>query len=1006
MSSSNPMPKILALLLLIGAIAVAVVLFQPSEIGPGPAVTDPPPAVAEDPAQQRPDVTPDPRPSDQGQRTAVTAAPEVDTDPVPATYRAALSGLTGRVVERDGTPVADLKLDLIGGGFDDLFVGTGSWFDGTGHDLAPLKGSTRTGDEGRFTFTGVDPTGMYGLSVDPAGARGTLRFIDSTPNSGETRDIGDVVLEPFVTFIGRVEDDNGSPVEGARVRATDLPAIALQFGVGDLRGDTAFVVPDLRSASGARALGLFRFPAGLADLIERLPIPTTTTLADGSFRLPGIPAGLISVVVDHPTFVTHVHPPTPSGATGGERSVGTIRIDHGEELIGHVVDGHGTPVVDAEVMAGPLLKVDDDSAMVRPIGRTDDRGRFSAPGFTDDEHMVAVRPAGLVDWTIIADVFPGMADAEIRVPAELTLAITARRADGGSIPRPTILVRPLSDGPGEMPTLNPPRPLPANTSYTEDGVAIVSGLTERAYSFLVQADGYANASFEVEVSDANRSANVELKPAHELAVTTLIKGGGEPIHFALIQAFSRENAAIRQMPLDAVRTSAAGQATLRGLADGTYQLRVQHPGFAATTTEVTVPCDPLTLEIGRGGVVVGRVHERGQPPGELRFVGIGHDHDMVVPKVSLTDADGAFRFEGITPGTNQVVVLKRFANRDLFGLTTDLFSMGEPEREVEVQIVEGEEARVDIDLSDKADEGPTANVRGRVLLNGRPAAQCQVNGVAIGEWRGRRSARTDENGQFDLGRVQIGEHGQYQITVNPAEASGGGNWDSGFYIERLQLAPDEYRELAIQIRSGSLRGVVYDATGQPVAGAQVLARTENYSGNLRYIADEDGNSRPADQPEPVSSQLTLTDRDGTFSFATLMAGTYVAGVEAKGFVDVLTPPVVVPFGGEPPALIIRLTPAIRVKGLVVFEPAVKPSHVWLQFQRQQTGTENAEWQGVNADSGSQRFETDDLVPGDYNVTVMTWDDGGNWKQYTSTTTIPEGGTNELRILAKPEDAGG
>jgi len=219
-------------------------------------------------------------------RAAETIAPPLAAPvevEMPVSYRKALSGVRGRLVEEDGKPVAGLEVELLElrpslmlGDFASVFAGTPPKFP----DLAVAK--AKSGEDGTFTLNGTHGQAPHGLGIDLGGARGTVRVIDRTLASGEVTDLGDLVLGAFVTFRGLICDEDGKPVAGARVRAAALPQIVFQPGVADL-GRAAGVMN--RGGMGAEVV---EFPAALRAWESKLPIPTTKSGDDGTFELKGV----------------------------------------------------------------------------------------------------------------------------------------------------------------------------------------------------------------------------------------------------------------------------------------------------------------------------------------------------------------------------------------------------------------------------------------------------------------------------------------------------------------------------------------------------------------------------------------------------------------------------------------------------------------------------------------------------------------------------------------------
>ncbi|MGH7150241.1 MAG: hypothetical protein ACREIU_06070, partial [Planctomycetota bacterium] len=323
----------------------------------------------------------EPAPAD---RTALGApappASAPSTSGPPSSYTRSLGRLLGRVLDWDGTPVRDLTVDGYVLDLVTLFPATSALFEEETLRPKILDASGRTDVEGRFVLEGLDPRMPHALLLGLGTARATARFLDHAPGPGETVDLGDIVLPPFATLLGKVVDEQERPVPGARVRVTDLPAIVVAMGAGDVRSGGAFYVEK----------NVFELPRWLDDIVERFPIPTTTTGPDGTFRLEGAPvAPNVTTVVDHPQFVTLTRDPV-STSEGGERDLGTLELEAGETLAGTVVDTADRPVAGAEILAGTKIPL-GPAAVMRPGGRSDAEGKFRVPAMAAAPAFVACR---------------------------------------------------------------------------------------------------------------------------------------------------------------------------------------------------------------------------------------------------------------------------------------------------------------------------------------------------------------------------------------------------------------------------------------------------------------------------------------------------------------------------------------------------------------------------------------------------------------------------------------
>jgi hypothetical protein len=879
--------------------------------------------------------------------------------------------LIGRLVEQDGAPVPGLEVELLAVTVDEVMSDYEALFgDVEPAAFAATKGTTRSDDEGRFRFEGIDPRGMCMLGVDLGGMRGTFRVVDHMPGRGETVDVGDVVLEPFVTLTGVVEDEDGAPVGGARVRAVvDLPALVFEFGLADLQGDGAFAwQDDDRFASG---FGVFRFPAWLTRLIDRFPTPTTTSAEDGSFTLAGVPAGLAHVVVNAQGLMTRVHGPVPTGKTGGTRDVGTITVEFGEELAGRVEEGGGTPVAGAQVLAGRKNTLTDEVCILRPAGTTGADGRFVMAGVPSDEHLVAVRRPGAVDWTVLDGATPGAADVVIRLDPTHSLTITAHDASGSVVPKPALALH-REEGPGEVPILEPPLPLAGRVVYTDDGAAFVEGLGAGAYAVLVRADGFAVAKARVDLRNGDVSEHVTLQRAHDLEVEVTAARDDRPVADATVSAMPADE----DTPIAwaRARTREDGGATLRGLPEGRFTVRVSHPAYAATSAEAGVPGRALEVALVKGGTLAGRVHEGGRPVGEPRMIAINpSDEDVMLPRLRVTDLDGNFTIDGLAPGAWNLMVMRRISAGK--GLERTMMKTGPfggfmPERMLDVVIADGEETHVDIDLLGASGEGPSGFVRGRVTLNGAPAVRCQVHAMADWDWDAAKQSMTDETGAFDLGAVPA--EALLKVTFTPEDVSAGDGYFGGlgFYTRTLRLTAGATESLVVHLRTGRLEGRVVRADdGKPVPMARVLVTSKGASEAEAITFTEDGTE--IEKPPPTrgfSQQSALADADGSFDFEPLPEDEYDIEVQADGFRSAKVEGVSVPYGGAPPDVVVRMHGAVPFRGRLELPMDAAGYHVWITAKAEET--QNHDIADYDDDTGEFKFEN--LSPGRYELQVQCW----------------------------------
>src|SRR5688572_15015899 len=316
---------------------------------------------------------------------APAGPPEPASVEMPASYRKALGGFTGRLLEPDNTPVVGLPVSAVEFDPSDFLLESAVLLDEAHAPPALESARTQTDADGRFVLALLEPRALHLLGIDLGGPRSNFRIIDRSPIPGELVELGDIVLEPFVTFVGRVVDPDGAPLPGARVRASNLPSLIFQFGIEEIRRGCGVMVEVLEQAKA------FEVPPVVWEFEKLLPIPTTYSDEEGNFRLPGVPMGLVTVVADKAGFKATTK--TQASGKAKERSVGELWMGEGYVVQGVVVDGTDTPVSGIEVMVGIRADaVPVPVALLQPAGRTRGDGSFSLAGLpVGKEAYVATR---------------------------------------------------------------------------------------------------------------------------------------------------------------------------------------------------------------------------------------------------------------------------------------------------------------------------------------------------------------------------------------------------------------------------------------------------------------------------------------------------------------------------------------------------------------------------------------------------------------------------------------
>jgi RNA polymerase sigma factor (sigma-70 family) len=621
-----------------------------------------------------------------------------------------------------------------------------------------LTWKASTNADGIATLRGVGAT-WAPLAVRATGFAPAAMMLSTT---GEGTERVALALANGAAISGRIVDEKGKPVGGARVVATSasepLPVIDPRRD-GVLAGrDGTFTIPSV-------AAGTWRITATHGEFAPQTSVPLTVdgehaktgidlvltgggvvrgvvkdkagnpvaaadvrvvargyvfwrmrrqtfTDASGAFAITGLERREVEVVAQHESGSSAI---VPADLVAKRTQELALVLDIGGAIEGTVVDTAGAPIGDAQVVAEPDWN-----------GGTADRAAWGVRGIQE----AVTDQAGTFR-------FPGLPDGTYRVRAA----------------RPGAPEAALSLSPG-----------------------VVTKPSAAPVKIVVRADG-------------KLAGKLALADGKVPALAFLALGDTHP------------------MPVSAKN----GAFELTGAA-GTHTLTISGPGFVQLRKEVTITegkaTDLGTVTLATGRSIAGRVLDANGAPVAKATVAAGAlltgggselyiKDESINAKDTETDDNGRFVLDGFPPAAITLV-----AGKDGIG------------RSATVRVPPStDSATLDLVLA------PTTGVAGKVTRDGAPLADTVVIATPVGASAQNFFVVTGPDGTFALDALAPGAY-----VVFPMLGSGG-NRPKDMYVRRVDVVLGKRAEVTIDTKpgTGSLAVSVKTDKGAPVAMAQVIA---------------------------------------------------------------------------------------------------------------------------------------------------------------------------------------
>ena len=513
-----------------------------------------------------------------------------------------------------------------------------------------------------------------------------------------------------------------------------------------------------------------------------------------------------------------------------------------------------------------------------------------------------------------------------------------------------------------------------------DGNYVVRDLPAGEYTLQATANGFDLASTEL---DLKRDAETTLELAPVSKTTVVVRDeAGEPIRQAAV--YAQRDGDQNEMPVFCGRTKNDGKTGVDQLGAGPVKIVANHPAYGWASADAELPIEEIAVVMRSPGTLRGTVTEDRAPPeyGKYMVVAVrmpGENGEGSIPRLVAPDPKGGFELTGLQPGSYHVMAMRSVRAIRSFGSIFQMAQMqmftggGGSAASTSAEIRSGGVADVALDISTVPApvDGPSAHVRGTVLVNGVPGAE-----MTVMTWSsGRRSAEVDESGRFDLGRVETG-HLSLELydTRDSGIAFNQSLWEKSFEIEE-----NKDLDVLIDLSTGSLSGRVIAADGSSGGRCEIELRgTPTRAG----VADVE-----------ASVQLdSASDDDGVFDFEHVPAGVY--NVSAKSHTGRAGRVGVQVVAGVPAGPIeLRLRRMYSVSGTVELKAfGEEVDWAWLELVPEDEASRGDD---LSASARDGEFKVRRVASGRYSVTVSAMiartgesgEEEHEWVEFTCDTVI-------------------
>jgi protocatechuate 3,4-dioxygenase beta subunit len=805
----------------------------------------------------------------------------------------ALAGsITGRVLDSSGKPAAGAKVQWTAYRSDDEIL-----LDLTAGTDPAILGETVADAEGRFRVALDKPGVSVALRVLPAGLP-SVRFTGPF-DSSEENSLFDIQVPSASGISGRVVDETGRPVAGAKVvvaaSESGFDGDSRYIGESRTGADGTFAVPD--APEGTRAV-LVRAPGFIpvtrvqieARSDEKISLQHGGTVRGAVLDVSGKPVAGVIVTAEEVAARTDAQGNyRVTGVSAGTHRLqalwkedfaarkDSVRVRKGEETeanlklrLGSAIAGTVVEEGTRKLVAGARVSAYASTGFggfarrrAERLARTDPRGRFRLPGLAPARYAVEAAREGYLSASVAGVNASGQSVPPANLALRKAASISGKVTDEKGQPVAGARVR-ITREMGMRRLLRGAASNPAalfggqGVLTVADGSFRLRGLEpERNLSVEAARTGYATArkpGVSVKAGDAIKDLALVVRRGLE-ARGKVVDAQGQPVAGAELRAIHREDGLMggarvqmRLMGMDRDKPDAVtgndGAFLLKGLEVGQYTLAIAREGFARKTVpslEVKATGEnvwpPVTLV--SGAPIAGLVRDSAGGPisgAQIFAIDVGSGGR---PQNGTSDAEGKFRLEGFTAERPILV------NVTAQGYAALQRNVTPPAADIALVLKSAGTVRGRVEDADT--KKPVTDF---TISRGGPRGGGGGIQIMIGRGGSDQSFQS-EDGSFELTEVPPGKWTVRGSAAGyrSAEASG------------VEVGEGEMKEGVVlsMKRGGGLAGRVIDPRGTPVANASVTWHpAESEGGPMGAAMARLGGG--------AAGGSTTSDADGRFQF--------------------------------------------------------------------------------------------------------------------------------------------